>query len=180
MKFNNGCWIFKEGTECFSPAEVYFSKVENDEVTICAPTHHINHRGDTLGGVNLTIKISAPMPEVIRVQTFHYMGVQKREPSFQIEVDENSVMEVKEDEWNLEVTSGLLRLVINKKWWSMTYYRGDELLTSSNGKDLGYIKTDWRGLAYDDGGLHDTYMRQSLSLGVGELVYGTGERLHHL
>lgn len=176
MKFNNGCWIFKEGTECFSPAEVYFSKVENDEVTICAPTHHINHRGDTLGGVNLTIKISAPMPEVIRVQTFHYMGVQKREPSFQIEVDENSVMEVKEDEWNLEVTSGLLRLVINKKWWSMTYYRGDELLTSSNGKDLGYIKTDWRGLAYDDGGLHDTYMRQSLSLGVGELVYGTGER----
>ena len=176
MKFNNGCWIFKEGTECFSPAEVYFSKVENDEVTICAPTHHINHRGDTLGGVNLTIKISAPMPEVIRVQTLHYMGVQKREPSFQIEVDENSVMEVKEDEWNLEVTSGLLRLVINKKWWSMTYYRGDELLTSSNGKDLGYIKTDWRGLAYDDGGLHDTYMRQSLSLGVGELVYGTGER----
>lgn len=176
MKFNNGCWIFKEGTECFSPAEVYFSKVENDEVTICAPTHHINHRGDTLGGVNLTIKISAPMPEVIRVQTFHYMGVQKREPSFQIEVDENSVMEVKEDEWNLEVTSGLLRLVINKKWWSMTYYRGDELLTSSNGKDLGYIKTNWRGLAYDDGGLHDTYMRQSLSLGVGELVYGTGER----
>ena len=69
MKFSNGCWLQKEGYACFSPAEIYFSKIEKDVVTICAPTNKIVTRGDTLGGVNLTIKISAPYPEVLRVQT---------------------------------------------------------------------------------------------------------------
>ena len=50
MKFSNGCWLQKEGCACFSPAEVYFTKIEKDKVVLCAPTHKINHRGDTLGG----------------------------------------------------------------------------------------------------------------------------------
>ena len=53
MKFSNGCWLQKEGCACFSPAEVYFTKIEKDKVVLCAPTHKINHRGDTLGGINL-------------------------------------------------------------------------------------------------------------------------------
>ena len=53
-------------------------------MTITAPTSHINHRGDTLGGVNLTIEISAPMPEVLRIQTSHYRGVVKKAPSFDL------------------------------------------------------------------------------------------------
>ena len=69
MKFSNGCWLQREGCECFSPAQVYFVKREKDAVTICAPTQRITKRGDTLGGVNLTVRISAPWPEVLRVQT---------------------------------------------------------------------------------------------------------------
>ena len=74
MKFSNGCWLQKEGCACFSPAEVYFTKIEKDKVVLCAPTHKINHRGDTLGGINLTVEITTPMPEVIRVKTYHYKG----------------------------------------------------------------------------------------------------------
>ena len=74
------------------------------------------------------------------------------------------------------IRSGGLSLVIGKDNWSMTYYRGNKKLTSSSWRDLSYLKTDWKGLAYDDGLEHDTYMRQQLSLGVGELVYGLGER----
>jgi alpha-D-xyloside xylohydrolase len=58
----------------------------------------------------------------------------------------------------------------------MTFYRGEEKVTDSGAKDLAYVKTDWRGLAYDNGGEEDTYMRERLSLSVGELIYGTGER----
>ena len=32
MKFSNGCWLQKEGCACFSPAEVYFTKIEKDKV----------------------------------------------------------------------------------------------------------------------------------------------------
>ena len=44
MKFSNGCWLQKEGTACFAPAEVYFTKIEENKVTLCAPTHKIAHR----------------------------------------------------------------------------------------------------------------------------------------
>ena len=80
MKFSNGCWLQKEGYACFSPMEVYFTKIEPNKVTLCAPTYHVTQRGDTLGNVNLTIQISAPYPEVLRIQTFHHMGLAERFP----------------------------------------------------------------------------------------------------
>ncbi len=176
MKFSNGCWLQKEGTECFTPQQVYYSKIEKEGVTLCAPTYEINHRGDTLGGVNLTIKISAPMPEVIRVQTYHYMGVAEKKPEFELYFCENAGMQVEEDATEIRISSGSLKLVIAKQKWSMTYERGQEYLTKSSWRDLAYMKTDWRGLAYDGGRDNNTYMRQQLSLSVGELVYGLGER----
>lgn len=176
MKFSNGCWMQKEGTEVFSPAEVYFSKVDNNEVVITAPTHKIRHRGDTLGGVNLTIRISSPMAEVLRVQTNHYLGVRKKTPDFEIAVNTDSTLEVEDTDKTIEVKSGSLRAVISKENWNLTFYRGNEKVTDSGTKDLAYVKTDWRGLAYDNGGEEDTYMRERLSLSVGELIYGLGER----
>jgi alpha-D-xyloside xylohydrolase len=176
MKFNNGCWLLKEGCEGFSPKQVFYSKVDEDMVTICAPTNYIRHRGDTLGGVNLTIQITSPMPEVIRVQVHHYMGVKKRVPEFELNDSKHSCMQVEEDENTIQIKSGSLKLIITKEDWSMSYERAGEKLTKSAGRDLAYMKTDWKGLAYDDGGDENTYMRQSLSLSVGELIYGLGER----
>ncbi len=175
MKFSNGCWLQKEGTECFAPVQAYFVKMEEDAVTICAPTSRINHKGDTLGGVNLTVRITTPMDEVIRVQTSHHLGVMKKAPEFELNLEEHRPIQAVEDEEKITVTSGSLSLVITKDNWSMTYYRDGKKLTGSSGRDLAYMKTDWKGLAYDKNG-DDAYMRQQLNLGVGELVYGTGER----
>ncbi len=174
MKFSNGCWLQKEGCECFSPAQVYFSKIEENRVTICAPTSRINHRGDTLGGVNLTIVISAPFPEVLRVQTWHHMGIPEQGPHFDLAPLGNH-LQAEETEDKLTVSSGTLRLEIDKNSAAMTYYRGSEKITASGWRDLAYMKTDWKGFAYDKGPA-DAYMRQQLSLGVGELIYGLGER----
>ena len=177
MKFSNGCWLQKEGIECFSPKEAYFTRVEDTSVTICAPTMKINHRGDTLGGVNLTIVITSPMPEVLRVQTWHHRGVLAKSPEFDLKKKEALPLQVTETESDITITSGTLSLIITKDNWSMTYKRGDEVLTRSNGRDLALMKTSWRGLAYDAAGdTENTYLRQQLSLGVGELVYGMGER----
>lgn len=175
MKFSNGCWLQKEGYGCFSPAEVYFSKIEQDAVTVCAPTAKIQHRGDTLGGINLTIKITAPYPEVLRIQTWHHMGQQQRTPEFQLEQPKNGVLQAEEQADKLVIFSGSLRLEIAKADARMEFYRGTERITTSGAKDLAYMKTDWKGFAYDKGP-SDAYMRQQLTLGVGELIYGLGER----
>ena len=87
MKFSNGCWLQQEGCGCFAPQQAYYTKVETDKVTICAPTVRINHRGDTLGGINLTLVITAPMDEVIRVQVYHHLGAVNTYPAFDINAD---------------------------------------------------------------------------------------------
>lgn len=175
MKFGNGCWLQKEGCECFAPQQVYFVKTEPKKVTLCAPTGRINHRGDTLGGIVLTIEITSPMPEVIRVKTSHHLGVQKKGPDFELNIEENMDLNVTEDEEKIRIESGSLALIITKEYWSMTYERNGEVITKSSGRDLAFMKTDWKGFAYDKGGA-DAYMRQELGLSVGELVYGMGER----
>ena len=114
MKFSNGCWLQKEGCECFSPAEVYFSKIEENMVSICAPTSKIVTRGDTLGGVNLTIQITAPALEVLRIQTYHYMGVQKKAPAFELNMSEGNLT-AEELEDRLVIRSGELRREILKE-----------------------------------------------------------------
>lgn len=176
MKFSNGCWLQKEGCNCFSPQEVYFTKIEDNKVTLLAPTLHIAHRGDVLGGVNLTLEITSPAPDIFRVRTYHYKGAIVDAPAFELNLKQELPLQVEDSEDSIKITSGNTSLLITKKNWSMTYLRGDEVITRSTGRDLALMKTDWRGLTYDKGDDEETYIRQMLSLSVGELVYGMGER----
>ncbi len=181
MKFSNGEWLMKEGGACFAASQIYFIKKEPNRVAMTAPSMPIRHRGMTLGGVNLTIEVTAPMPDTLRVKTSHYLGVQDRAPGFELNLADLP-LEVEETEDMLTIRNGGITLEIQKDNACMTYYRqkadgtGREQITSSGFRDLAYMKTDWKGLAYDDGGLHDTYMREQLTLSVGEAIYGMGER----
>lgn len=174
MKFHNGCWLLKEGFGSFSPQQVYEIRKEARAVTLCAPTSRIAHKGDTLGGINLTVKISAPMPEVIRVQTCHYKGARRNAPEFELEFSEIPELDYEETEETLTVRSGHLSLVIDKNNWSMCYERDGKLLSRSGWRDLAYVKKDWTGEAYDRRG--KAWMTQALGLSVGEQIYGMGER----
>ncbi|MDE7009406.1 MAG: alpha-xylosidase, partial [Lachnospiraceae bacterium] len=177
MKFSNGCWLQKESCSCFSPQEVYFTTIEETKVTILAPTIHITQRGDTLGCINLTLEITSPAPDIIRVRTWHHKGAIVNTPSFDLELTGELPLQVEDSDEKIVITSGSTSLAITKKDWSMAYIRGDEVITRSTGKDLALMKTNWHGnYAYDRGDHDDTYIRQMLSLSVGELVYGTGER----
>lgn len=174
MKFHNGCWLLKEGFGSFSPQQVYEIRKEARAVTLCAPASRINHKGDTLGGINLTVKISAPMPEVIRVETCHYKGARRNAPEFELELPKAGELSCEETESTLTVKSGHLSLVIDKENWSMRYERDGKLLTKSGWRDLAYVKKDWTGEAYDKKG--KAWMTQALGLSVGEQIYGMGER----
>ena len=176
MKFSNGCWLKKDGCGCHAPQEVYFTKAEDRKVTICAPTVHITNRGDTLGCINLTLEITSPAPEILRVRTYHHKGSVGDSPSFDLELTDELPLKVTDSQETLDIASGSLTLSISKKNWSMTYLRNGKVITRSTGRDLALMKTDWKGYAYDHGDNEETYMRQMLSLSVGELVYGMGER----
>jgi len=137
MKFSNGCWIQKEGVAVFSPAEVYFTEEKAGYVKLVTPTHKVAHRGDTLGGANLTLEISAPAEGVIRVKTYHYKGALKDAPEFELNLDEaSSSMKVENTEEAITVTSGGISLRIRKDWFSMEYIRDGKVISKSSGRDL--------------------------------------------
>jgi len=167
MKFSNGCWMNKEGVTTYSPAEAYGIEISGNSVIVHAPCNNINHRGDTLGGPVITIKLSSPIPDVIRVQLFHYKGLKNKGPEFEVYSDEATKVDIVDNVDLLKLTSGNLSLRINKNTgWSMDFLNGEENLTSSKSRGIAYTQTEDQG----------TFMREQLSLSVGELIYGLGER----
>lgn len=167
MKFSNGCWLNREGVETFSPAEIYNYEIKDNSIRLYAPCKKINHRGDTLGGPVITYDISSPIKNVIRVQAFHFMGLNKQGPEFEINSDDNMKVDIKDNEAMLKLSSGSLSVKVNKKDnWAMEFLRGEEKLTSSGNRGFAYVKEREAG----------NFMREQLGLSVGELVYGLGER----
>ncbi|MBK1810184.1 alpha-xylosidase [Clostridium sp. YIM B02505] len=166
MKFSNGCWLNREGVTTYSPAEAYDVKVKDDSVIVYAPCNNINHRGDTLGGPVITVKLSSPMEDVIRVQLYHYMGANKKSPEFEIQNQGNAV-KISNDDQAVKLISGDLSVEIDKNsGWQMNFFNKDKKLTGTGFRDIAYVKTSDEGV----------FMREQLSLSVGELVYGLGER----
>lgn len=171
MKFQNGAWLMKEGHSLFCPKMIYEVEKTEDAVTLVMPT-----KGFDLQSVMLTVKVTAPMPEMLRVQVCHYAGVDENlSPRFELNLGDESFLKMDEDEKTFRISSGSLTLVVGKEDCSMTYMRGDEVITTCKGRDLAYIKTDWKGDYYSYNG-DDAYMTCHLSLDVGEQIYGLGER----
>ncbi|MDO4523558.1 MAG: alpha-xylosidase [Eubacteriales bacterium] len=175
MKFHNGHWLLREGIGFFSAQHVYEIRKNADELILVVPTSRITSKGDTLGGVNLTVHITAPAEGVIRVRIYHHKGVKKTDPEFELNFpQEVQPLQVEETEHTLTVKSGQLSLEIDTQQWSMTYRHEDTLLTKSGTKDLGLVKEEWTGMAYDHG--EKAHMVQQLGISVGETIYGLGER----
>ncbi len=171
MKFQNGAWLMKEGHALFSPKMLYEIDKASDCITLVMPT-----RGFDLQSVMLTVKVSAPMPEMLRVQVCHYDGVDtSKQPKFELNLPETSALNVDENDKELVINSGSLALIVDKETCAMRYERDGEKITTCQGRDLAYIKTDWKGDYYSYNG-DGAYMTCHLSLDVGELVYGLGER----
>ena len=175
MKFSNGYWLSQKGVQVFSPVQVFLARVEKDRAVLCCTTRPVRERGDTMDGVNLTVEITAPYPEVLRIRTHHHAGVKRRAPAFELAEMQEGLFRAEETDTTITVHSGSTRVEIDRASAVMTFWQGDRRLTASEGKDLAYVKQDWHGYYYDKGP-EDAYMRGQLEMEVGETIYGLGER----
>ena len=165
MKFSNGLWPEKEGYQVFSPKEVYSADITENSITIYAPYVHVAHRGNTTDGGLMTITLRALASNVISVSVTNHKGSRKKDARFAIASRPTST-QVYETEDTFVLASGSMEAHISKASWQISYYHDSKLLTSTSAKSLAYI------LDSDD----SPYIRERLDLGVGELVYGLGER----
>ncbi|QIZ10370.1 alpha-xylosidase [Priestia megaterium] len=165
MKFSNGCWLNKEGYQYIHPMEVNDTKVTKNKAILYAPGRKVSHRGDTLDGGMLTIELSSPIKDVIKVKVFHHKGSLNKGPNFEI-FEENRSPSIEDQENSLTFLSGDLKAEVNKENWNLTFYHKNEKIAESDNRSTAYIVADTK----------ETYMQEQLTLDVGELIYGLGER----
>ncbi|TSB47611.1 alpha-xylosidase [Alkalicoccobacillus porphyridii] len=165
MKFSNGCWMDKEGYQVKSPAEVYDWKQDKNGLTLYAPFQKINHIGQTLDGGVMTIELSSPMENIIRVRAYHHAGSIVNEPAFLLK-NQEPVIAIKETDEHLTFGTGALEARVKRDQWNVQFTYKDKALTSSDPRSMSYVLTDE----------NEPYVREQLSLDVGELIYGLGER----
>ena len=165
MKFTDGAWMTAEGFDIHPAREVRFVKTDDVKVTLTAPAFHIYNRGMTLSGPYITVEISSPCENVFRIRAYHFKGDKSLLPSY-FRLNNGSVcLKAEESSSTVSITSGDSTLIVDKDNYGFELKRGSSVITRSCGGALAYIN-----------GSNGTFMREQLSLGVGEHVYGLGER----
>lgn len=165
MKFNNGYWMMREGVEVSYPTEVRDVQVNGKEVSVFSATKWVRTKGDTLNATLLTAEISSPIPEVIRVKWYHHAGVRNVGPQFEVNADSAHPVEIVQTDEYVSLTSGKLKAHIHKPGWGLEFFHGERRLTGTAVKGAAYLKDSGK-----------PYWREMLDCGVGEQIYGLGER----
>jgi alpha-D-xyloside xylohydrolase len=164
VKFSDGFWNMRPGVSATHPLEVIDAESDGSALTIFAATKRVRHRGDTLNAPLITIEARSPMPDVISVRIVHHAGERTRTPAFELEGDPATPVEI--DEAAVTLRSGALQLAVDRQGpFALRFTAGGRPITSSEPKAIAVLETD-------DG----HYIREQLSLGVDEHVYGLGER----
>ena len=166
MKFTDGNWMMQKGVRAHYAAEAYDVEAGSGSLRVYAPSRPIRHRGDTLEGPLLTIDICAPRPDVIRVTIANLKGIVDHGPHFQVSehIDPDDKPVITDDAATF--TSGNLTARVSRKDWGIDFLAGGNLVTRSPSRGIGYMEVEGIG----------TFVHEQLTLGVGECVYGLGER----
>ena len=194
MKFTDGFWKIRPGVTALYAEEAYeFSErsgrgPDGSALRIDAPTRVILDRGDTLNRAVLAVTLSAPLPGIIRVRIEKNTGGARTAIGFELDgaVQGSGIVAV--DGAAGTVTAGPLTARINRGApWGLTFEADGKVITESGAKSIGHVSlakdapvsaepAGVTGITETGLAASDEYLHARLSLGVGELVYGLGER----
>lgn len=186
MKFTDGFWQLRPGVHALYAQEAYDVWPHEHSLVVTAPTKTIETRGDTLNRPTLTVTLTSPLPGVIGVRIEHFQGVAEQR-GFDLVGAEGGHGEVEVTAEGGTLTSGDITARVSLgSPWDLRFESGGRVLTRSGHKALAYVQLD-PGAQVDPGPVGNArastagpraaaYVHEQLDLGVGELVYGLGER----
>lgn len=167
MKFTDGFWLMRDGVRASYATDVRDVREGEGRFTAYAAVHRVRERGDTLNTPLITVECFSPAEGVIGVRATHHAGKAVHGPEFGLSGADGAGL-VKREGAVTELTSGPLtvRLDTGKPW-------GLEFL-DADGRRLTAVERRGTGFATAPDGSH--HMIGQLALGVGEYIYGLGER----
>ncbi len=191
MKFTDGFWQVRPGVEALHAQEAYDIELaehalDGPAIAITAPTAVIAKRGDTLNRATLTVTLSSPAEGIVRVRVAHHEG-NEAPIGFEVPGAGRGSGDARLTEDGAVLESGAITARITRGApWNLAFEVAGRRVTGSGRKAQGYIR-----LAHDaqvDPGIVEisdaprghrrarSYVHEQLELGVGETIYGLGER----
>ncbi|KAF5387077.1 hypothetical protein D9615_001804 [Tricholomella constricta] len=195
MKFNDGFWLLKNGVKPFYGLQVVQATSDDNGYNLQVSTRPIRHRGDTLGGPVLSVRVHSPTQGVIGVKIDHFAYTEPF-PTIPLFPDAKPVSDVlvKRQTSHLSVISGGLTAEITENPYTITFKSPSRTLTFAGEKHqaLYDVPSRWTlnsasnssCLALDPASNPTPaplppivrYLNSELNLSPGELVYGFGEQ----
>jgi alpha-D-xyloside xylohydrolase len=188
MKFSDGFWLSKGGFDVKYAADAYEITPLENGLRVTAVCQKIYNRGMTLGGPVLEVTYTSAQKDVIKVHAVHYKGELKNKPAFELNEDNGFKPQIIENEGDFQIISGSTTFTISKSDWKTSFSRNGKQLTGSGWRSLSYITEDRSQLALENAAkVNDRFweyppnnagcfLRDQLTLGVGEQIYGFGEK----
>ncbi len=168
MKFTSGYWLVRKEITPLYAVEYADHRISGSELTVYAPEKHITGRGDCLNIGMLTVRLSSPMEDVIKVSITHFQGEPYMGPFFQV-TENGPEVSISETDTEIIYESGHTRAIVDKRpgSWGIRFFDGQRLLTDTGFRNMARMKNNETG---------KSYMVEQLSLDIDEYVYGLGER----
>lgn len=189
MKFSDGFWLNQRGFNVNYAVMAYEITTTPNSIIVFATSSAIYNRAMTLGGVTFEITYKSTAPDVIKVSVVHHKGTLKNAPKFELNEDQGYIPEIKTGEDFAEMTSGSTKVRIKKGFdWDVEFSYKGKRLTGGAWRATSYIeenqfRADNRINSMRDDSFwsypadeHNTYIREQLTLGIGECIYGFGEK----
>jgi alpha-D-xyloside xylohydrolase len=166
MKFIDGAWLMQPGVKAHFPAEIFDLTQAEGTLRLTTPTRPVRHRGDTLGGPLLTFELSTPLEGVIRVRVEHFTGGADRGPELPVQPGPVAPRITIEEKTATLESGPLAALARCHDGLDLAFVTDGRTLTRCGWHDAAWVEVDGKG----------GHMVVQLTLGVGECVYGLGER----
>ncbi|MDR3494971.1 MAG: alpha-xylosidase [Ancalomicrobiaceae bacterium] len=168
MKFSDGVWRTAQGMTVASPHHVWDAEVGDSDVIVYASSCRYRSRFEDQETTYLAYRLYSPAPNVIGIRIEHHRGAVGRGPAFELFADAGVKPIVTANDSFISLASGNLTVRIDRvDDWRLDVYRGEKRITGSPLGAGGYATAKHEG---------KTYVFERLDLGVGDLVYGLGER----
>lgn len=189
MKYADGFWLDKPGYGVNYAAQAYEVTTDGRSVKVFATCRYIENRGQMLDGPCLEITFTSTLENTIKVTVEHFRGRVRKAPSFELYENERFEPVINETGSTFELVSGKTRVVIPKSGgWDIRYYYDNRPLTKQGWRTTSYITEEhWRTdermredemkpfFAHDETG-EGAVIRDMMNIGVGECIYGFGEK----
>jgi alpha-D-xyloside xylohydrolase len=172
MKISDGNWLIQEGLQVLYATQVFDARICvrdcRQELHLLVAPRDVRQRGQQLDTALFNLRLWSPQAGIIGVRFAHFEGGLPQVPEFPLAATRHEVrVDVNENAATLSSGNLTVRVALQGDWSLEFLRQNGERITGIGNRQMGYVLEQASAQGH---------IFSRLDLGVGENVYGLGER----